>query len=205
MRSHSPYLCSLINRAHHHSFGRQAAAHVARAEAAATSLQALIEQSRTQATRTAHFPATAASGATPASLSVEAQGLGASALAAISSPGFPVVPETLHPRAGRWVPQPLVSMHVRMGDKMREMRIAGFSEYLSMLVRVRAHDPAAHTVWLSTEMQPVSDAHSVRMFSAVDCIFLLRRRASGGGCELNEPLIDFLQLLAGVLVHHQGT
>ena len=161
MRSHSPYLCSLINRAHHHSFGQQAAAHVAKTEAAVSSLQALIKHSQVQRDSVAHSAANSAmnsaAGATTASASVKAHGLGASDSTAISSSGFPALPQTLNPkRAGRWMPRPLVSMHVRMGDKMREMRIAGFSEYLSLLARVREHDPAAHTVWLSTEMQPVS-------------------------------------------------
>lgn len=54
-----------------------------------------------------------------------------------------------------WVPRPLVAMHVRMGDKAREMAIAGVEDYLELLGRVRAFDPAATHVWLSTEMQLV--------------------------------------------------
>ncbi|CAI5457788.1 unnamed protein product [Closterium sp. Yama58-4] len=54
-----------------------------------------------------------------------------------------------------WVPRALVSMHVRMGDKGREMRVAGAAEYVRLLLRVRRHDPHARFVWLATEMQPV--------------------------------------------------
>ncbi|GJP78464.1 hypothetical protein CLOP_g8757 [Closterium sp. NIES-67] len=61
----------------------------------------------------------------------------------------------LNSKSAAWVPRPLVSMHVRMGDKAREMRMAGFEAYLHLLSRVRHFDPSARTVWLSTEMQPV--------------------------------------------------
>ncbi|GJP34068.1 hypothetical protein CLOM_g18538 [Closterium sp. NIES-68] len=55
------------------------------------------------------------------------------------------------------VPRPLVSVHVRMGDKGREMRVAGVAEYVRLLQRVRTHHPHATFVWLATEMQPVVD------------------------------------------------
>lgn len=42
-----------------------------------------------------------------------------------------------------------------MGDKAREMAIAGAEEYLELLGRVRLYDPSASHVWLSTEMQLV--------------------------------------------------
>eukprot|EP00897_Mesotaenium_endlicherianum_P005974 jgi/Mesen1/5404/ME000268S04603 len=56
-----------------------------------------------------------------------------------------------------WVPRPLIGMHVRMGDKALEMRLAAFGEYMNLAERVRRHNPAASTVWLSSEMQSVID------------------------------------------------
>ena len=59
------------------------------------------------------------------------------------------------PHAKPWVPRSLVSVHVRMGDKGREMRLAGTAEYGAMLLRVRQADPTAQYLWLATEMQEV--------------------------------------------------
>ncbi|XP_057423892.1 uncharacterized protein LOC130717607 isoform X2 [Lotus japonicus] len=56
-----------------------------------------------------------------------------------------------------WVPRPLLSMHVRMGDKACEMKVVEFEEYMQLADRIRRHFPNLNSIWLSTEMQQVID------------------------------------------------
>ena len=52
-----------------------------------------------------------------------------------------------------WIPRPLLSMHVRMGDKACEMKVVEFEGYMRLADRIRNHFPHLNSVWLSTEMQ----------------------------------------------------
>lgn len=54
-----------------------------------------------------------------------------------------------------WTPRPLLSMHVRMGDKACEMKVVDFHEYMRLATRLRNQFPSLGSVWLSTEMQEV--------------------------------------------------
>ncbi|XP_058770589.1 uncharacterized protein LOC131644179 [Vicia villosa] len=54
-----------------------------------------------------------------------------------------------------WVPRPLLSMHVRMGDKAGEMKVVEFEEYMQLADQIRNHFPNLNSIWLSTEMQQV--------------------------------------------------
>ncbi|XP_042516312.1 uncharacterized protein LOC122090704 isoform X2 [Macadamia integrifolia] len=56
-----------------------------------------------------------------------------------------------------WVPRPLLSMHVRMGDKACEMKVVDFEEYMRLADRIRKRFPDLNNIWLSTEMQEVID------------------------------------------------
>ncbi|GER34914.1 alpha-(1 6)-fucosyltransferase [Striga asiatica] len=56
-----------------------------------------------------------------------------------------------------WVPRPLLSIHVRMGDKGCEMTVFGFEEYMRLANKIRTRFPHLKNVWLSTEMQDVID------------------------------------------------
>ncbi|XP_052184826.1 uncharacterized protein LOC127796628 [Diospyros lotus] len=56
-----------------------------------------------------------------------------------------------------WLPRPLLSMHVRMGDKACEMKVVEFEEYVSLADRIRKHFPHLDSIWISTEMQVVID------------------------------------------------
>ncbi|CAI7793914.1 unnamed protein product [Closterium sp. NIES-53] len=132
MRSPSHYLCAVINRARHAAFGPMAARHVAHTEAAIL-----------QAEKLGFAASTLLSGTNQLSAGYPLLDSSQSSLFQSSHPKMP------------WVPRPIVSMHVRMGDKAKEMRVAGFGTYLHLLSRVRQFDPSATTVWLSTEMQPV--------------------------------------------------
>ncbi|KAL3838116.1 hypothetical protein ACJIZ3_022707 [Penstemon smallii] len=56
-----------------------------------------------------------------------------------------------------WIPRPLLSIHVRMGDKACEMEVVGFEEYMHLAERIRKRFPHMNSIWLSTEMQDVID------------------------------------------------
>jgi hypothetical protein len=56
-----------------------------------------------------------------------------------------------------YVPRPLLSMHVRMGDKACEMSVVGFDKYMELAVRLRRRFPSLRNIWLSTEMQASSE------------------------------------------------
>ena len=56
-----------------------------------------------------------------------------------------------------WTPRPLLSVHVRMGDKACEMKVVQFEEYMRLAERIRHRFPHLKGIWLSTEMQEVID------------------------------------------------
>ncbi|XP_022744888.1 uncharacterized protein LOC111295605 isoform X2 [Durio zibethinus] len=56
-----------------------------------------------------------------------------------------------------WVPRPLLSMHVRMGDKACEMKVVEYEEYMELAARIQKRFPHLKNIWLSTEMQEVID------------------------------------------------
>ncbi|XP_031503345.1 uncharacterized protein LOC116266322 isoform X1 [Nymphaea colorata] len=56
-----------------------------------------------------------------------------------------------------WIPRPILSVHVRMGDKASEMKVVGFEAYMQLSDRVRRRFPNLKNIWLSTEMQEIID------------------------------------------------
>eukprot|EP00270_Netrium_digitus_P007200 TRINITY_DN2097_c0_g1_i1.p1 TRINITY_DN2097_c0_g1~~TRINITY_DN2097_c0_g1_i1.p1 ORF type:complete len:571 (+),score=115.59 TRINITY_DN2097_c0_g1_i1:46-1713(+) len=54
-----------------------------------------------------------------------------------------------------YLPRPIVSIHVRQGDKASEMQIFSFTSFMALAYRVRLHVPDLRFVWLSTEMESV--------------------------------------------------
>ncbi|KAJ9682509.1 hypothetical protein PVL29_018433 [Vitis rotundifolia] len=52
-----------------------------------------------------------------------------------------------------WIPRPLLSMHVTMGDEACEMKVVEFEEYMRLADRIRQQFPHLDSIWLSTEMQ----------------------------------------------------
>ncbi|CAI7844029.1 unnamed protein product [Closterium sp. NIES-53] len=52
-----------------------------------------------------------------------------------------------------YVPRPIVSVHVRQGDKGFEMQLFSFYAYMFMANRIRRGFPGVRYVWLGTEMQ----------------------------------------------------
>ena len=52
-----------------------------------------------------------------------------------------------------WIPRPMISMHVRLGDKAREMEMVPYKKYMELASRVHASFPNARNIWLATEME----------------------------------------------------
>lgn len=52
-----------------------------------------------------------------------------------------------------WIPRPMLSIHVRIGDKGKEMSLFPFKTYMILARRIRKSFPNIQRVWLSTEMQ----------------------------------------------------
>lgn len=70
-----------------------------------------------------------------------------------------------------WVPRPLLSMHVRMGDKACEMKVVEFEKYMQLADRIRNHFPNLDSIWLSTEMQVPNLLLSHRLCFFIICHF----------------------------------
>ncbi|KAJ0714580.1 hypothetical protein HanPI659440_Chr13g0491061 [Helianthus annuus] len=56
-----------------------------------------------------------------------------------------------------WTPRPLLSVHVRMGDKACETKVVQFEEYTRLANRIRNRFPYLNGIWLSTKIQEVID------------------------------------------------
>lgn len=101
-----------------------------------------------------------------------------------------------------WIPRPLLSMHVRMGDKACEMKVVEFEDYMSLANRIRKRFPHLNSIWLSTEMQEVIDkskSYASWSFYYTDVrrqvgnITMAKYEASlGRETSTNYPLVNFL-------------
>ncbi|KAK3043146.1 hypothetical protein RJ639_000035 [Escallonia herrerae] len=101
-----------------------------------------------------------------------------------------------------WIPKPLLSMHVRMGDKACEMNVVEFAEYMRLATRVRKRFPHLKTIWLSTEMQDVIDKsrsyphwkfYYTNVTRQVGNMTMATYEASlGRETSTNYPLVNFL-------------
>ncbi|CAI5533116.1 unnamed protein product [Closterium sp. Naga37s-1] len=176
LRWPSPYLCHLLNRHRHRAYGM----HVARGTAGALQRQqhvlsvaarlasSLGEDLRghllaeavgawaggvVQADASQVAPPVAEPGSTAAALQARSLLLSlhepAAAVAAGDGDGGGGVGGEVY------MPRPIVSVHVRQGDKGREMRLFSFPSFVFLANRLRRLDPALHNVWLSTEMEGV--------------------------------------------------
>ncbi|CAL5020153.1 unnamed protein product [Urochloa decumbens] len=101
-----------------------------------------------------------------------------------------------------YIPRPLLSMHVRMGDKACEMAVVGFEEYMELAGNLRRRFPSLKNIWLSTEMQEVID--KTKIYS--DWNFYFTNVARQGGnmtmalyeaslgreTSTNYPLVNFM-------------
>ncbi|XVF57095.1 hypothetical protein PTKIN_Ptkin06aG0176300 [Pterospermum kingtungense] len=101
-----------------------------------------------------------------------------------------------------WVPRPLLSMHVRMGDKACEMKVVEFEKYMGLADRIRKRFPYLNNIWLSTEMQEVIDKtkayphwnfYYTNVTRQVGNITMATYEASlGRKISTNYPLVNFL-------------
>nr|XP_043632011.1 uncharacterized protein LOC122603391 [Erigeron canadensis]XP_043632013.1 uncharacterized protein LOC122603391 [Erigeron canadensis] len=101
-----------------------------------------------------------------------------------------------------WTPRPLVSVHVRMGDKACEMKVVKFEEYMRLANRIRHRFPHLERIWLSTEMQEVIDktplyANWKFYFSDVrrqvgNITMAVYEASLGRETSTNYPLVNFL-------------
>jgi hypothetical protein len=57
-----------------------------------------------------------------------------------------------------WVPRPILSIHVRIGDKRKEMPLFPLKTYMILAKRIQKTFPNTQRVWLSTEMQSVIES-----------------------------------------------
>lgn len=103
-----------------------------------------------------------------------------------------------------WIPRPLLSMHVRMGDKASEMKVVQFKDYMRLANRLRNHFPNLKSIWLSTEMQEVIDL--TKLYTPLGWTFYftnVRRQVSnmsmaayesslGRRTSTEYPLVNFL-------------
>ncbi|KAK6232921.1 hypothetical protein SCA6_002994 [Theobroma cacao] len=101
-----------------------------------------------------------------------------------------------------WVPRPLLSMHVRMGDKACEMKVVEFEGYMELADHIRKRFPHLNNIWLSTEMQEVIDKtksyphwnfYYTNVTRQVRNIAMATYEASlGRKTSTNYPLVNFL-------------
>ncbi|GAB4855346.1 hypothetical protein Ancab_023967 [Ancistrocladus abbreviatus] len=101
-----------------------------------------------------------------------------------------------------WIPRPILSVHVRMGDKACEMKVVGFEEYMNLAERIRKRFPQLNRIWLSTEMQEV--INKTKLYPHWEFYFTKVKRQVGNmtmavyetslgrKTSTNYPLVNFL-------------
>eukprot|EP00271_Cylindrocystis_brebissonii_P002470 TRINITY_DN1309_c0_g3_i1.p1 TRINITY_DN1309_c0_g3~~TRINITY_DN1309_c0_g3_i1.p1 ORF type:complete len:693 (-),score=94.18 TRINITY_DN1309_c0_g3_i1:185-2263(-) len=128
LRRPQPYLCHGTNKVRHQAFGRLVAEKVAR----------IPSDMQFAAGQAAQFSGYEAGLLSPL-------GVG---------PGS--MEESEEWRSERpFMPRPIVSVHVRQGDKGREMRLFSLASHMWLAERLRRKEPSISNVWLSTEMETV--------------------------------------------------
>ncbi|KAM7250022.1 hypothetical protein ACFE04_021905 [Oxalis oulophora] len=101
-----------------------------------------------------------------------------------------------------WIPRPLLSMHVRMGDKACEMKVVEFKEYMHLANQIRMRFPHLKSIWISTEMQDVIDKSKLyphwkfyytNVTRQVGNITMAKYESSlGRKTSTNYPIVNFL-------------
>lgn len=129
LRHPTSYLCHLTNRARHQAYGRDVAEHIVTAQEAR---EAILEAKDKflEPDEPERLKEECPAGGVPLELT-DSWRFGGEA----------------------YVPRPIVSVHVRQGDKAKEMELYSFPSYMWLAERVRLLVPNLKFVWLSTEMQ----------------------------------------------------
>ncbi|KAK9140344.1 hypothetical protein Scep_010025 [Stephania cephalantha] len=101
-----------------------------------------------------------------------------------------------------WIQRPILSMHVRMGDKACEMKVVEFEKYMHLADRIRKRFPNLNSIWISTEMQEVIDKlksypswnfYYTNVTRQVGNMSMAAYEASlGRETGTNNPLVNFL-------------
>ncbi|CAI5971892.1 unnamed protein product [Closterium sp. NIES-64] len=145
LRSPSAYLCHITNRVRHTSYGLSVAAHLA----ASAAHQAALAHSHPEILSSAwaeRRPNSCSCGSTDSTSETNTAGV-------TESSAF----RRLALGAEPYVPRPIVSVHVRQGDKGSEMQLNSFAAFMFFAYRLRRVEPELRHVWLSTEMQSAID------------------------------------------------
>ncbi|CAI5511458.1 unnamed protein product [Closterium sp. Naga37s-1] len=106
--------------------------------------------------------------------------------------------EEVYRRVGRevYMPRPGVSVHVRQGDKQKEMKLSSFRAYMLHVQRLRLRVPDVHYVWLSTEMQSIID--ELGSYSDWTFLYSKNRPQLGSTQMLEYEIAAGLEQLVGV-------
>eukprot|EP00897_Mesotaenium_endlicherianum_P007329 jgi/Mesen1/6624/ME000034S06076 len=128
LRWPTPYLCHVTNRVRHLAYGLKVAAKVA----SALWSQHLIANGHYGKLRP-----------------------GEGDLLRQVNLGVRSLQDTVWARSSPYMMRPIVSLHIRQGDKGVEMRVFSLAAHMWLLERLRLQVPLVHHVWLSTEMQEV--------------------------------------------------
>eukprot|EP00897_Mesotaenium_endlicherianum_P002158 jgi/Mesen1/1970/ME000147S01060 len=95
-----------------------------------------------------------------------------------------------------YIPRPIISLHVRQGDKAGEMRLFSLAAHMWQVHRLRKFSPGLRHIWLSTEMQEVvDDANKYRQFSF---LYSKNARQNGATSIFNyERSVGYEELVGG--------
>ncbi|GJP85789.1 hypothetical protein CLOP_g15888 [Closterium sp. NIES-67] len=177
LRWPSPYLCHVINRVRHSSYGLHAAMHLAQFEEERAEILSLVA-----AGDPVRFLVKDTDGKADLEGAAKVQ---AKTLAELRFGGNTLEGEVWPAKGmescafdcgpngeGRWkrkevqgmlkgvggevyLPRPMVSVHVRQSDKFKEMTLLSFAMHMFFTHRLRAAVPDLKNVWLNTEMESV--------------------------------------------------
>ncbi|CAI5960629.1 unnamed protein product [Closterium sp. NIES-64] len=187
LRSPTAYLCHLTNAARHHTYGFRVALSLTAAAAAKSAALEILRGSSSSGASTA-----AASGRlyTPACTTLArrgdaaeeagegeagqgegrqgeaGQGEGRQGEAGERGTGQGEVVSWAGLSEEPYLPRPIVSVHVRQGDKAGEMRLLPLRAFVAAAQHMRRNAPNLNHIWLSTEMQ-------ARLFASLPPFFFL--------------------------------
>ncbi|MCD9644731.1 hypothetical protein HAX54_033153 [Datura stramonium] len=100
-----------------------------------------------------------------------------------------------------WSPRPMLSMHVRMGDKACEMKVVGFKEYMHLAERIRKNFPHLKSIWLLETVEVVDQSrlypHWTFYYTNVtrqtgNMTMATYEASLGRETSTNYPLVNFL-------------
>ncbi|CAI5499191.1 unnamed protein product [Closterium sp. Naga37s-1] len=95
-----------------------------------------------------------------------------------------------------YMPRPVVSVHVRQGDKAIEMELSSFASYMFLAHRLRSHTPDLQYAWLSTEMESV--VQQSRAYKDWTFFYTRNKRQTGATAMVAYEQDAGVELLVGV-------